>query len=153
MILHARIQALGKEWTLCEPECHPLAPSSLHAFFPATPSLIPHFVPPALPPGTDLPERRVDQKKEMALGTKCGVLGMHRHPLSPPTYGGQTEGAEAQNRWLIADFILPVVHLWDYQNLKKNLHPQPPPSIIGTSDWPEFGSNALRPVLSYSMAC
>ena len=110
---------------------------------PANPSSIPHFEPPALalePLLTRENTRRATKKQNVATGSKCGVLGMHRHPLSPPTYGGQTEGAEAENRWLIADFILPVVHLWDYQNLKKNLHPQPPPSIIGTSDWPEFGS-------------
>ena len=93
MILHARIQAIGKEWTLCEPERHPLAPSSLHAFFPATPSLIPHFVPPALPPGTLLPEGRLGQKKDMAMGTKCGVLGARRHPRITP-WGLQ--GAEAE---------------------------------------------------------
>ena len=93
MILRARIQAVGKEGTLCEPERHPLAPSSLHAFFPATSSLIPHFVPPALHPGTLSPEWRVGQKKEMAMGTKCGVLGVRRRPRITPRC---LQGAEAE---------------------------------------------------------
>ena len=75
--------------------------------------------------------RSTKKNQNVAMGTKCGVLGMHRHPRITPR---GLQGAGAENRWLIADFILPVVHLWDDQNLKKNLHPQPPPSIIGTSD-------------------
>jgi hypothetical protein len=76
------------------------------------------------------------------MGTKCGVLGMHRHPLSPPTYGGQTEGAEAQNRWLIADFLL-VVALWVYQNLKKAFTPPTSSIPLWDSQRSGFGSNAV----------
>jgi hypothetical protein len=85
------------------------------------------------------------------MGTKCGVLGMHRHPLSPPTYGGQTEGAEAQNRWLIADFLL-VVALWVYQNFKKAFTPpnllHPTLGLTEVRVWFE----RRRPILSPSMA-
>ena len=76
-----------------------------------------------------------------------------RDASPPPHYPAGSTGGRSRNRWLIVDFIRLVGHLWGYQNLKKNLHPQPPPSIIGTSDWPEFGSNAIRILLSSSMAC
>ena len=90
MILYARIQAIWKEWTLCEPERHPL--SSLHAFSPATPSLIPQFVPPALPPGTLLPEGRVGQKRN-GHGNE---VWRSRGASPPPHYPVGLQGAEAE---------------------------------------------------------
>ncbi len=112
---------------------------------PANPSSIPHFETPCPRTRANLGKRDYEagHKKNVATGTKCGVLGVASPPPEPADLWRADRRGRSRNRWLIADF----------QNFKKNLHPQPPPSIIGTSDWPEFGSNALRPVISYSMAC
>ena len=77
-------------------------------------------------------------KKNVAMGTKCGVLGMHRRPIQCT----QRQGAGAENRWLIADCLL-VVPLWVYQNLKKTFTPPTSSIPLLDSQRSGFGSNAV----------
>ena len=73
------------------------------------------------------------------MGTKCGVLGMHRHPRITPR---GLQGAGAENRWLIADCLL-VVARWVYQNFKKTFTPPTPSIQLWDSQRSGFGSNAV----------
>ena len=96
MILHARIQAMGKEGTIFEPERHPLAPPPCTPFSP-----LPHrWYLTSFP----LPSLRGHSCPKMAMGTKCGVLGAHRHPCVSPV--GQTAGGRGRSKWLMADYRL-----------------------------------------------
>ena len=72
------------------------------------------------------------------MGTKCGVLGMHRRPYLCT----QHQGTGAENRWLIADCLL-VVALWVYQNLKKAFTPPTSSIPLWDSQRSGFGSNAV----------
>jgi hypothetical protein len=67
------------------------------------------------------------------LKRKCGYGNevWRTRDASPPHTVHAAPRGRSRNRWLIADCLL-VVALWVYQNLKKHLHPQPPPSHFGT---------------------
>ena len=150
MILHARMQAVGKEGTLCEPERHPLAPSSLHAFFPATPSLIPHFVPPALPhSGDTLARREGGPKKRDGYGNE---VWRTRGASPPPHYPVGSAGGRGRSRWLMADYRLLESGTPELKNIYNPgiLHPTLGLRMPGVVRTP-FASKVLLPGGSLSL--
>ena len=107
---------------------------------PTNPSSIPHFDPLTSPTCHSWQARKAGHKKKqnVATGTKCGVLGMHRRPIQCT----QHQGAGAENRWLIADCLL-VLALWVYQNFKKAFTPPTSSIPLWDSQRSGFGSNAV----------
>ena len=116
-------------------EPHPLRPTLLHALLQQTHRR--YLTSNPLPSNSEqsCKETRGGPKTERLIGNEV----WRTRDASPPHTVHAAPRGRSRNRWLIADCLL-VVALWVYQNLKKHLHPQPPPSHF----WTHRGQGLVR---------
>ena len=141
--------------TFCGKEPHPQRPIPPARSSPTNPSSIPLFDPLTSPTCHSWQARKAGHKKKqnVAMGTKCGVLGMHRHPpLARPTV--LKAGTREQKPKQVANRRLPSgSSSLGLPELKKSIYTpnllHPTLGLTEVRVWFE----RRRPILSPSMAC